>query len=116
MSVSPADQLVRDLGLHRPPPGGAGGIAVDPAARWERVAFMFCKMGTTGLIAWAVTPAVFVLAVSAAAVVLYARAVTLGLTRSRCFLRRPALIMAFWTTVFVADAVWLIVLGQRLPG
>ena len=114
MSVSPSDQLVQELGLGTPLRVAAP--AASPAQRWERVAFTFCKMGTTGLIAWAVTPAVFVLAISAVAVALYGRAVTLGLTRSRCFLRRPALIMAFWTTVLTLDAVWLFVLGQRLPG
>ena len=62
-----------------------------------------------------VTGAVFVLAVSGVAVALHARAVTLQLIRSRCFLRRPVLIIAFWATVSTFDAVWLFVLGQRLP-
>jgi hypothetical protein len=83
--------------------------------KYERLAFTFCKMGTVGLIAWALTPAVFVLVVAVVAIVLYARSITLGVSWSRCFLRRPTLIIAFWALVAVADIVWLFVLGQRLP-
>jgi hypothetical protein len=46
---------------------------------------------------------------------LYGRAVILGVTRSRCFLRRPALIMATWATLGGLDAAWFFVAGQRLP-
>jgi hypothetical protein len=66
-------------------------------------------MGTIGLIAWAVTPPIFVLAVAVAAVALYGRAFLLGVRRSRCFLRRPALIMAAWGTIAALDAAWLLV-------
>ncbi len=78
--------------------------------KYERLAFTFCKMGTTGLLAWALTPPLFVLIVAVVAVGLYARAVTLGVTRSRCILRKPLLIMGFWAVVAVADAAWLFVL------
>ena len=77
------------------------------AEKYERLAFTFCKLGTTGLICWVLTPPIFVLVVAAVAVALYARALTLGLTRSRCFLRKPALIIAFWAVVGIADAGWL---------
>ena len=76
--------------------------------KYERLAFTFCKMGTVGLMAWLVTPPIFVLVVAAAAVALYARAVALGVTRSRCILRRPLLIMAFWIVVAGVDLVWLL--------
>lgn len=76
--------------------------------KYERLAFTFCKMGTVGLLAWLMTPAIFVLVVAVIAIALYGRAVTLGITRSRCILRRPLLIMAFWSIVAVADAAWLI--------
>ena len=79
--------------------------------KYERLAFTFCKMGTVGLIAWLVTPPIFVLVVAAVAVALYGRAVTLGITRSRCILRRPLLIMAFWSIVAVADVAWLLTRG-----
>jgi hypothetical protein len=85
------------------------------AEKHERLAFTFCRMGTVGLIAWLVSPAVFVLAVAVIAIVLYGRAMTLGVSWSKCFLRRPTLIIGFWAIVAVADAYWLFVLGQRLP-
>ncbi len=83
--------------------------------KYERLAFTFCRMGTTGLIAWALTPAVFVLVVALVAIVLYARSITLGVSWSRCFLRRPTLIIGVWAAIAIADAIWLFVLGQRLP-
>ena len=44
------------------------------------MAFTFCRMGTVGLIAWVVTPAVFVLVVAIVAIVLYAKSITLGVS------------------------------------
>ena len=86
------------------------------AEKYEHLAFTFCRMGTTGLIAWAVSPAVFVLVVALVAIVLYGRSITLGVSWTRCFLRRPTLIIGAWTAIAAADLVWLFVLGQRLPG
>ncbi|HEX2221161.1 MAG TPA: hypothetical protein VHK06_01415 [Candidatus Limnocylindria bacterium] len=107
-------------------PGGARdavGSETDPVAAWlagrpplsraqkyERLAFTFCKMGTVGLMAWILTPPIFVLVVALAAIYLYGRAVALGIRRSRCVLRRPLLIMGFWAAVAAADATWLLVL------
>jgi hypothetical protein len=84
--------------------------------KYERLAFTFCRMGTTGLIAWAVSPAIFVLVVAVAAIVLYGRSITLGVSWSRCFLRRPTLIVGVWAAIAALDVVWIFVLGQRLPG
>lgn len=78
------------------------------AQKYDRLAFTFCKMGTVGLIAWLLTPPVFVLIVALAAIYLYGRAVALGITRSQCILRRPMLIMGFWAVVAAADATWLV--------
>ena len=78
------------------------------AQKYDRLAFTFCKMGTVGLIAWLLTPPVFVLIVALGAIYLYGRAVALGITRSQCILRRPMLIMGFWTVVAAADATWLV--------
>jgi hypothetical protein len=78
------------------------------AQKYDRLAFTFCKMGTVGLIAWLLTPPVFVLAVAVVAIALYGKAVGLGITRSQCILRRPLLIMGFWAAVAAADATWLI--------
>ena len=98
---------------------GPGSYARPPLSRpekYERLAFTFCRMGTVGLIAWLVTPAVFVLVVAIAAIGLYARSITLGVSWSKCFLRRPTLIVGFWAVVAVADAYWIFVLGQHWPG
>jgi hypothetical protein len=104
------------IGGLRPPVASTGSVPLpSPAERADRLAFTFCRLGTTGLIAWALTPPVFVLLASIAIVALYGRAVVLGVTRSRCFLRRPALIMATWATIGAVDAAWFFVAGQRLP-
>ena len=83
--------------------------------KYERLAFTFCRMGTIGLIAWVLGPALFVLIVAIAAVVLYARAITLGVGWTKCFLRRPTYIVGFWLLVAIADAYWLFVLGGHWP-
>jgi hypothetical protein len=84
--------------------------------KYERMAFTFCRMGTVGLIAWAVTPPIFVLVVALVAIALYAKSITLGVSWSKCFLRRPTLIIGVWAAIAAADLYWLVVLGGRLPG
>ena len=99
-------------------PVGPGTYVRPPLTRpekYERLAFTFCRMGTVGLMAWLVGPALFVLAVAIVAIVLYGRAMSLGVGWSKCFLRRPTLIIGFWALVAVVDAYWIFVLGQRLP-
>jgi hypothetical protein len=76
--------------------------------KYERLAFTFCRLGTTGLIAWALGPPLFVLIVALAAIALYARSITLGVSWSKCLLRRPSLIIGFWAIVAAADAWWLL--------
>ena len=88
---------------------------LSPPEKYERLAFTVCRMGTVGLIAWLVTPAVFVLIVAVVAIALYAKSITLGVSWSKCFLRRPTLIIGFWAVVAVLDLYWLVVLGGRLP-
>lgn len=88
----------------------AQGPPLTRAQKYDRLAFTFCKMGTVGLIAWLVTPPMFVLAVALVAIYLYGRAVAMGITRSQCVLRRPSLIMGFWAAVAAADATWLLLL------
>jgi hypothetical protein len=53
--------------------------------------------------------------VAVVAVVLYARSITLGVSWSKCFLRRPTLIVGFWAVVAALDAYWIFVLGQQWP-
>ena len=79
-----------------------------PQEKWERLAFTFCRMGTTGLIVWLVSPPLFILAVSIIAVAFYGRAVWVGVSRTRCLLRRPTLVIAFWLVVGSLDAAWLL--------
>ncbi len=86
--------------IERPP--------LTPAQKYEHLAFTFCKMGTVGLMAWALTPPIFVLLVALVSMGLYGKAVTLGLLRSRCFLRKPLLIIGFWAAVAAADTAWLL--------
>ncbi len=81
--------------------------------KYERLAFTFCRLGTTGLIAWVLGPPLFVLLVSLAAIVLYGRSITLGVRWTKCLLRRPTLIIAFWAVVAAADAYWMFALGAR---
>jgi hypothetical protein len=83
--------------------------------KYERMAFTFCRMGTIGLIAWVVTPPVFVLVVALVAIALYAKSISLGVSWTKCFLRRPTLIIAVWAAIAAADLYWLLVLGGRLP-
>src|SRR4051794_26617639 len=83
--------------------------------KYERLAFTCCRMGTMGLLAWVLGPPLFVLIAAVAAVGLYARAITLGVGWTKCFLRRPTYIVGFWVVVAVADAYWLFVLGGHSP-
>jgi hypothetical protein len=109
--------------LHPGPAGAPGPVGpqtyvrppLSPPQKYERLAFTFCRMGTVGLLAWAVTPAVFVLVVALVAIALYAKSITLGVSWSKCFLRRPTLIIGAWAAIAAADAAWLFVLGGRLP-
>lgn len=88
---------------------------LTPPEKYEKLAFTFCRMGTVGLLAWALSPAVFVLIVAIVAIVLYAKSITLGVSWSKCFLRRPTLIIGVWAAIAVADAVWLFGFGGSLP-
>jgi hypothetical protein len=104
-------------------PAGAGPVGpwsyprrvLTRPEKYERLAFTFCRMGTVGLIAWVLGPALFVLIVAIAAVVLYARAISLGVGWTKCFLRRPTYIVGFWLIVAIVDAYWIFGLGQQLP-
>lgn len=110
-----------------PAPGGRAAIGpvgpqtyvrppLTPPEKYERLAFTFCRMGTVGLIAWVVSPAIFVLVVALVAIALYAKSITLGVSWSKCFLRRPTLIIGVWAAIAAADLYWLVILGGRMPG
>lgn len=112
-AAAPAGRTVGPAG-----PVGPGTYIRPPLTRpekYERMAFTFCRMGTVGLLAWLVSPAVFVLGVAVVAIVLYARSISLGVSWSKCFLRRPTLIIGVWAAIAAADAYWLFALGGHLP-
>jgi hypothetical protein len=94
-STAPAPDPIKAWLAQRPP--------LTRAQKYERLAFTFCKMGTVGLLAWALTPPIFVLFVAIGAIGLYGRALALGIRRSQCVLRRPLLIMGFWAAVAAGD-------------
>jgi hypothetical protein len=106
-AVAGASDIVGPQTYVRPP--------LSRPEKYERMAFTFCRMGTVGLIAWAVTPAIFVLVVAVVAILLYAKSITLGVSWSKCFLRRPTLIIGVWAAIAAADLAWLVVLGGHLP-
>ena len=81
--------------------------------KYEKLAFTFCRLGTTGLIAWVLGPPRFVLIVAVIAIVLYLRSISLGVSWTKCLLRKPSLVVAFWAVVAAADAYWLVALGGR---
>jgi len=100
-------------------PVGPGTYVRPPLSRpekYERLAFTFCRKGTVALIAWLLSPAVLVLVVAAIAIALYAKSISLGVSWSKCFLRRPTLIIGAWAAIGAADAYWLFVMGGHLPG
>jgi len=109
----PDSQPLRD----RPPVGpfSYGRPPLTAAEKYERLAFTFCRLGTTGLIAWALTPPVFVLVVATVAIGLYIKSISLGVSWTKCLLRRPSLVVAFWAVVAVVDAIWLFGLRSRPP-
>src|SRR5438093_11171608 len=90
-------------------------LPLSPPEKYERLAFTFCRMGTVGLITWAVTPAVFVLVVAFVAVALYAKSITLGVSWSKCSLCRPPLSIGAWAAIAPPPAVWLFVVCVVLP-
>jgi hypothetical protein len=103
--TAPATTPVGPFSYVRPP--------LSRPEKYERLAFTFCRLGTTGLIAWALSPPIFVLAVAIVAIVLYIKSMSLGVSWTKCLLRRPSLVVGFWGVVAAADAYWLIVMGGR---
>ena len=55
----------------------------------------YCVMTTVALLAWLLSPPVMVAALSAIGFAMYWRAIRGGLTRTRCVLRHPRLVLAY---------------------
>ena len=68
-----------------------------------------CVYTTIALLAWIVSAPVMMMAMSALGLVGYARAMRAGLTRSKCVLRRPRLVLFYLGTVFAAGAAAIVV-------
>jgi len=67
----------------------------------------FCVYTTVALLAWLVSPPVMVMAMSGLGLWAYGRAIRGGLTRSKCVLRNPRLVLFYLGSVFAAGAVGL---------
>ena len=67
----------------------------------------FCVYTTVALLAWLVSPPVMVIAMSGLGLWAYGRAIRGGLTRSKCVLRNPRLVLFYLGSVFVAGAIGL---------
>ena len=87
-------------------------ITTAPAVTFDPI--RFCVYTTVALLAWIVSPPVMVMAMSGLGLWAYARAVRAGLTRSKCVLRNPKLVLLYLGTVFSAGALGLAVEIVRL--
>ena len=65
----------------------------------------FCVMTTVALLAWLFGPPAIVIAMSVLGLWAYRRAIRAGLTRSRCVLRRPGLVLAYLGAALAAG-IW----------
>ena len=74
----------------------------------------YCVYTTVALLAWLVSPPVMVMAMSGLGLWAYWRAVRGGLTRSKCVLRNPRLVLLYLGTVFTGGAVGLALEISRL--
>ena len=80
-------------------------ISTVPTVTFDPI--RFCVYTTVALLAWIVSPPVMVMAMSGLGLWAYSRAVRAGLTRSKCVLRKPKLVLLYLVTVFAACAVGL---------
>lgn len=68
-----------------------------------------CVYTTIAVLAWIVGAPVMMMAMSAFGLVAYWRAMREGLTRSKCVLRKPRLVLFYLGTVFVTGATAIVV-------
>jgi hypothetical protein len=67
-----------------------------------------CVYTTIALLAWIVSAPVMMMAMSALGLVAYWRAMRDGLTRSKCVLRKPRLVLFYLGAVFVAGGAAIV--------
>ena len=82
--------------------------ATPPARATPFDPIRFCVYTTVAVLAWIVSAPVMMMAMSALGLWGYARAMRGGLTRSKCVLRNPRLVLLYLAGVFVAGAVGLL--------
>lgn len=67
-----------------------------------------CVYTTIALIAWIVSPPVMLMAMSALGIAGYVRAMRAGLTKSKCVLREPRLVLVYLGSAFLAGAAAIV--------
>jgi hypothetical protein len=66
-----------------------------PATKASFDPLRYCVMTTVALLAWVLSPPVMVVALGAIGFWMYWQAIRGGLTRTRCVLRHPRLVLAY---------------------
>ena len=91
-------------------PANAGAA---PPATFDPI--RFCVFTTVALLAWLLGAPVMVMAMSALGLYAYARAMRGGLSRTRCVLRNPRLVLLYLGGAFAIAAATLVVrIAHRL--
>ena len=93
-----------------------GSPAVEETLNAPRASFdplRYCVYTTIALLAWLVSAPVMMMVMSGIGFYMYARAIRGGLTRSKCLLRSPRLVLLYLATIF---CIGVGVLGARLLG
>ncbi|HWJ13937.1 MAG TPA: hypothetical protein VNS10_09370 [Gemmatimonadaceae bacterium] len=80
--------------------GSATTVPFDP--------IRLCVYTTIALLAWLVSPPVMLMAMSALGIAGYVRAMRAGLTKSKCVLREPRLVLVYLGSAFVAGAAAIV--------
>ena len=91
--------------FQRPAPEPAPPAAFDP--------IRFCVFTTVALLAWLLGAPVMVMAMSALGLYAYARAMRGGLTRTKCVLRSPRLVLLYLGGAFVLAAGTIVARAMR---
>jgi hypothetical protein len=87
------------MGFSFPQPAAPAQTTFDP--------IRFCVYTTVALLSWIVSPPIMVMIMSGLGLVAYWRAMRDGLTRSKCVLRNPRLVLLYLGAVFAVGAVGL---------
>jgi hypothetical protein len=86
----------------------AGANPPPPMARATFDPLRFCVYTTIALLAWLVSAPVMMMVMSALGLWAYGRAIRGGLTRTKCVLKSPRLVLGYLSLVLVAGATALV--------